>query len=109
MRRQREGRRALQLCAGLALVSFALMGAASRVIVFEPLRTFFRAAGALLDLCWQAASEAAESAAVLLRVVGRALFFSYNGAGLLLLLVLPLALCCLLFLITRYHRAQIVE
>jgi anti-sigma factor RsiW len=109
MRRKPERRRALRLCAVLALVSFALMGAASRAIVFEPVRSFFKAGSTVLDLCWRAASEVAESAAVIIRVIGRAIFFSHNGAGLLLLLVFPLAISCLLFLITRYHRAQIVE
>jgi anti-sigma factor RsiW len=109
MRRRPERRRALKLCAVLALVSFALMGAASRAIVFEPVRSFFKAGSTVLDLCWQAASEVAASTAVIIRVVSRAVFFSHNGAGLLLLLVFPLAISCLLFLITRYHRAQVVE
>ncbi len=109
MRRSPERSRALKLCAVLALVSFALMGAASRAIVFEPVKSFFKAGATVLDLCWRAASEAAESAAVVIRVVGRAVFFSHNGAGLLLLLVFPIAISCLFFLITRYHRAQIVE
>lgn len=109
MRGRPERRRALKLCAVLALVSFALMGAASRAIVFEPVRSSFKAASALLDLCWQAGSSAAESAVVITRVVGRTVFFGHNGAGLGLLLVLAIAVCCLLFLITRYHRAQIVE
>jgi anti-sigma factor RsiW len=109
MLRRPERRRALKLCALLALVSFALMGAASRAIVFEPVRSFFKAGGTVLDLCWRAASEVSASAATVIRIVGRAIFYSSNGAGLLLLLVLPLAFSGLLFLITRYHRAQIVE
>jgi len=109
MRRWPERRRALKLCAMLALVSFALMGAASRAIVFEPVRSSFKAVSTVVDLCWQAGSAAIASVAVLLRVITRATFFAHNGTGLLLLLVLAIALCCLLFLITRYHRAQIVE
>lgn len=109
MRGRPERGRALKLCAVLALVSFALMGAASRAIVFDPVRSSFKAASTVLDLCWQAGSAAVESAVVLTRVIGRAVFFAHNGAGLLLLVVLAIAICCLLFLITRYHRAQIVE
>ena len=41
MRDRRERRRALQLCAVLALVSFGLLGAATRAVVFDPLRSFF--------------------------------------------------------------------
>src|SRR5882762_7320345 len=49
MRDRRERRRALQLCAILALVSFGLLGAATRPIVFDPLRSFFRAARVLVS------------------------------------------------------------
>src|SRR5436190_12152526 len=69
MRNKHERRRALKLCALLALVSFALLGAAARTIVLDPLRTFFRIAGSLAQLAWQATSEAFISAAVLVRVV----------------------------------------
>jgi len=109
MRKRPERRRALKLCAILALVSFALMGAAARAIVIDPVRSFFRATGSVLDLCWQAASEVAASVAIFVRVIGRALFFSQNSIGLLLILVLLGSISFLLFLIARYHRAQIVE
>src|SRR5437762_4862038 len=52
MRRKPERRRAVTLCAALALVSFALMGAAARAIVFDPVRSFFRATASLFQLCW---------------------------------------------------------
>ena len=109
MRKKPERRRALKLCVLLALISFALMGAATRTIVFEPVRSFFRATASVLDLCARAAFEAFESAAVIIRVLSRAVFFSQNGVGSLFFLVLPLSISFLLFLIVRYHRAEIVE
>ena len=109
VRNRREGRRALQLCAALALVSFALLGAATRVVVWDPLRTFFRVTRALLDLVWQATSEAISTALVLLRVIGQAIFPAKNGLGVFLTIVFLSSLSFLLFLIAKYHRAEIVE
>ena len=45
VRKKSERRRAVQLCAILALVSFALLGAASRTLVFDPVRSFLRVTG----------------------------------------------------------------
>ncbi len=109
VRNRREGRRALQLCAALALVSFALLGAATRVVVWDPLRTFFRVTRALLDLAWQATSESISNALVLLRVIGQAIFAAKNGLGLFLALLFLGSISFLLFLIAKYHRAEIVE
>ena len=109
VRNKHEGRRALQLCASLALVSFALLGAATRVIVWEPVQSFFRVMRALLDLVWQATSEALSTALVLLRVIGQAVFPTKNGLGVFLSIVFLVSVSSLLFLITKYHRAEIVE
>jgi anti-sigma factor RsiW len=109
MRDKRERRRALELCAVLALISFALLGAATRAIVFDPLRSFLRITRALLDLVWQATSEAASSAAVLIRVIGRAFLSGQSGLGLFLVLIFLVSVSFLLFLIAKYHRAQIIE
>ncbi len=109
MRQRPERRRALKLCAALALVSFGLMGAAARAIVFDPVRSFFRAAASVSELCWQAASEAAASAAVILRVIGRAVLTAQTGLGLSLVLVFFLSISFLLFLVAKYHRAQFIE
>jgi anti-sigma factor RsiW len=109
MRRKPERRRALKLCAVLALVSFALMGAAARVIIFDPVRSFLRAVGSVLDLCWSAASEAFQSVGVIVRILGRAVFLSQRGLILFLVFVLVLSISFLLVLIARYHRAQIIE
>lgn len=110
MRKKSERRRALQLCALLALLAFALLGAASRALVFQPARSFLRIAGSLLDLVGRALYDAGTGAAVIVRVVGRALILAPYGLG-MILIVLPflIALAVLPRLIVNYHRAQIIE
>jgi hypothetical protein len=109
MRRKGERRRALQLCAVLALLSFALLGAAARTLVFDPVRSFFRVAGSLLNLLWQTVYEAGTGIAVIVRVVGRAIVFGPHGVGLFLSLAFIISISLLPLLIARYHRAQIIE
>lgn len=109
MRNKHERRRALKLCAVLALVSFALLGAAARTVVFEPLRSFFRIAGSLLQLVWQATSEAVVSATVLARVIVRAVLPAQNGLVLLILVAFLISVSVLPFLLVKYHRAQTIE
>lgn len=109
VRNKREGRRALQLCAVLALITFGLLGAATRVIVWDPLRSFFRVTRAVLDLAWQMFAQAASSVAVVARVIGHAILPAKEGLGLGLFLAFFVVVSCLLFLIAKYHRAEIVE
>lgn len=110
MCKKSEVRRALQLCALLALLAFALLGAASRALVFQPARSSLRIAGSLLDLVGRALYDAGTGAAVIVRVVGRALILAPHGLG-LILIVLPfvIALALLPRLIVNYHRAQVIE
>ena len=109
MRKKSERRRALQLCALLALLAFALLGAASRALVFQPAQSFLRIAGSLLDLVGRALYDAGTGAAVILRVVGRALILAPHGLGLILVLPFVIALALLPRLIVNYHRAQVIE
>ncbi len=109
MRKKSERRRAFQLCALLALLAFALLGAAARALVFQPAQSFLRIAGSLLDLVWRALYDAGTGAAVIVRVVGRALILAPHGSGLLLVIPFVIALALLPRLIANYHRAQIVE
>jgi anti-sigma factor RsiW len=110
MRTKSERRRALQLCVLLALLAFALLGAASRALVFQPARSFLRLAGSVLDLFGRALYDAGTGAAVIVRVVGRALILAPYGLG-LILIVFPfvIALALLPRLIVNYHRAQVIE
>jgi anti-sigma factor RsiW len=109
MRNRRERRRAVQLCALLALISFGLLGTATRAIVFDPVRSFLRTTRVLSDLLWQALADAAAAAAVLARVMGRAVFETNPGSRLLLAFAFLLSVSCLSFLLVRYRRAQIIE
>ena|ERR1041384_675553 len=109
MHNGRERKRALQLCVLLALVAFALLGAATRTIVIDPVRSFFRVARVLFDFLWQAASGAVATLAVLSRVIRSAVLDTQPGSRLLLVLAFLLSLSCLSLLIVRYRRAQIVE
>ena len=109
MRSSRERKRAVQLCIVLALISFGLLGAATRAIVFDPLRSFLRVARVLSDLIWQVFSDAVSSASVLVRVVGRAVLDAQPGSRFLLAFAFLLSVSCLSFLIVRYRRAEIVE
>jgi predicted anti-sigma-YlaC factor YlaD len=109
MRNRHERKRALQLCVLLALIAFALLGAATRTIVLDPLRSFFRVARVLSDLLWQAAADVVATMTVLSRVIGRAVLDTQPGSRLLLVVAFLLSLSCLSLLIVRYRRAQIVE
>jgi hypothetical protein len=109
MRWKGERRRALQVCAVLALVSFALLGAAARSLVLEPAQSFFRLAGIFLDLAWRMIYDAGTGLAVIIRVLGRAVVFDPHGLGLAVLLGFILSTSLLSLLIARYHRAQIIE
>ncbi|HYX29761.1 MAG TPA: zf-HC2 domain-containing protein [Pyrinomonadaceae bacterium] len=109
IRHRHERRRALQLCALLALVSFGLLGAATRALVFDPLRSFLRTARVLSDFAWQAFSDATETVLVLIRMIGRAVFAAQPGSRVWLAAVFLICLCWLSLLIIRYRRAEIVE
>lgn len=104
-----ERRRALQVCAVLALVSFALLGAAARALVLEPAQSFFRLAGVSLDIAWRMIYDAGTGLAVIIRVLGRAILFDPHGLGLAVLLGFIVSTSLLSLLIARYHRAQIIE
>lgn len=109
MRNRHERRRAIQLCAVLALVAFGLLGAATRTVVLDPLRSFFRTARVLFDFVWQAISQAASSALVLIRLIGRAVLLTQTGSRFFLVLAFFLSISFLSLLIVKYHRAQIIE
>ena len=109
MRKKSERRRAFQLCALLALLAFALLGAASGALVFQPARSFLRLAGSLLDLVWRALYDAGTGAAVIVRLVGRALILAPYGSGLFLVLLFVIAIALLPRLIANYHRTKIIE
>jgi anti-sigma factor RsiW len=104
-----ERRRALRVCVILFAVSFALLGAAARTIVIDPIKSFVKAGSSVLHLTGEAASEVSASASVVVRAVGHAFSFAQSGLGWSLVLIFLILVSLLLLLIARYHRAQIVE
>jgi hypothetical protein len=78
-------------------------------IVLDPVRTFFKVTGSLLQLAWQATSEAFISTAVLIRVIVRAILPAQSGLALLMLAAFLLSVSVLPFLLVKYHRAQTIE
>ena len=109
MRKKSERRRAFQMCVLLAILAFALLGTASRALVFQPAGSFLRIAAGLFDVAGRALYDAATGAAVIVRVVGRALFLAPHGSGLFLIIPFVIALALLPLLIVNYHRARIIE
>ena len=109
LRGRGERRRAFKVCAVLALLSFALLGAASRATVFQPARSFLRVAESLFDLAWKTIYDAGTGASVIVRLVVRAIALSPYGLGLFLILAFVIAISLLPRLIASYHRAQIIE
>lgn len=109
MRHKSERHHAFRLCAVLGLAAFALLGAASGALVFEPARTFLRTIGNILSLVWQTAYDAGTSVALIARVVGRGLIPDSYGLGLLILLTFAILVFLLSRLIANYHRAEIFE
>jgi len=107
--KQSERWRAMKICVVLALLSFALLGAAARALVLEPARSFLRVAESFLDLAWRTIYDAGTGLAVIVRVLGHAIVSAPHGLGLLLLLAFIISISLLPLLIARYHRAEIIE
>lgn len=109
VRNKSERRRALQLCAVLALAAFALLGAAARAVVFQPIRRFGQVIALVFDLLWQTMYDAAVGVAIILRMIGRVAVESPYGLGLFLTLTFLIAVTLLPRLIANYHRKEIIE
>ena len=107
VREKRERRRALFLCAALALISFVLLGgAALSESVFAPLRAVWKAGTALFSFIGHALYDAGASLAVVSRGLSLRLLLESRFLGLLLLLLFASALFLLSRMISGYHRAR---
>jgi len=109
VRNKTERRRSLQLCAMLALAAFALLGTASGVLVFQPIRSFVQIIARVSDLMWQTVYDAALGAAIIMRMIGRGALENPYGVGLLAALAFLVAVSLLPRLIVNYHRTQTIE
>jgi anti-sigma factor RsiW len=109
LRGKSERRRAAQLCAILGLSAFALLGATSGVLVFQPVRNFLQLFARVFELAWQTTSDATESLGIILRVIARAAIGTPYVWPALIGLALVVAVSVLSRLIGNYHRTQIIE
>jgi predicted anti-sigma-YlaC factor YlaD len=103
VRSKTEHKLALRFCAILALIAFALLGAAAiRSILFSGESIANKTLG-VFDLLWTALHDAAVGLIVIMRVIGQGVIPDSHFAGLVALL-LALALVLLSLLISSYHR-----
>jgi anti-sigma factor RsiW len=106
---KKERRRALQLCALLVLGAFALLGATSGALVFQPARSFILVITRVFGLLWETLYDAGIGVGIILRMIGRAAVASPYGFGSFVALTFLLAISLLPRLIANYHRAKIIE
>jgi|ERR1051326_1552305 predicted anti-sigma-YlaC factor YlaD len=104
-----ERRRAAKICIVLALLSSAFLGTGARTLVFEPVRSFLHVAESLLDFTLRTIYDAGTGLAVIIRVIGHGAVSAPHGLGVLLVLAFLISVLLLPLLITRYHRAEIIE
>lgn len=103
-----ERGRALRLCLALAVISFALLGAAAfSESVLQPLVALFRQTGIVLGFFGRALYDLGAGFAVIARAVGGHTLFESNRLTLFVFLLLAVAIVSLPRLISSYHRARI--
>jgi anti-sigma factor RsiW len=104
VRLRSERRRAVMLCAGLAALSFALLGSQVWDELFAPLRAVAGVLKTLLDMAAHIVGEAIAGIALLLRVLGGQLLNESSALRNAMYLILALAIVLLFRLIGNYHR-----
>jgi hypothetical protein len=111
MRGGLERRRALGLCALLAVLAVALLGGpAVRESIFAPLRVIWKGATALFGFLGHALYDAGAGLAVISRRLSGYFVFESRPFGLFALILFVIALFMLRRLIAGYHtRARAIE
>ena len=105
VRRRSERRRAALLCAGLAALSFALLGWQAWDAMFAPVRAVAGIAVTMFDMAAHTIGEAFAGIALMLRVLGGQLLNEPGALQTGTYLVLALAVVLLFRLIGGYHRS----
>ena len=105
VRASSERRRAIKICAALAVAVFALLGFAALEAVAGPAIAAALGAGRLLGTAGHAAADAGSGAGLLLRAVGGRLTAS-GALAFVELAAVAAAFVLLLRLIGAYHRAR---
>jgi len=104
VRRGAERRRAALLCAGLAALSFALLGWQAWDELFAPLRAVAGVAATMFDMATHTVGEVFAGFALTLRVIGGQLLSEPSAFRTGIYIILALAVVLLLRLIGSYHR-----
>lgn len=105
VRARSERRRAIKICAALAVAVFALLGFAAFEAIASPTIAAALGAGRLLGAAGHAAADAGSGAGFVLRAVGGRLVAS-GAMALVELVAIAAAFVLLLRLIGAYHRAR---
>ena len=108
VRTRSENRKALTICAVLAFVGFALLGAAARQTVFLVIERFVTTVFSLVSFVASTAYDTVAGFAVVFRVVSRKVIIESGSVGPLVGL-LALAILILSRLISNYHRTRATE
>ena len=108
VRTRSEHRKALTICAVLALVGFALLGAAARTTVFMIAERFVGTVFSLVSFVAGTAYDMVAGFAVVFRVVSKKVILDSGSLGPLVGL-LALAILILSRLISNYHRTRATE
>ena len=108
VRTRSEHRKALTICAVLALVGFALLGAAARTTVFMIAERFVGTVFSLVSFVAGTAYDMVAGFAVVFRVVSKKVILDSGSLGPLVGL-LALAILILSRLISNYHRTSATE
>lgn len=104
VRHRSERKRAFLLCAGLAALSFALLGWQAWDEVLTPLRAVAGVLKTMLDMAAHVVGEAFSGITLMLRVLGGQLLEEPRAFRTGMYIILALAVILLFRLIGRYHR-----
>ena len=108
LRNSSEHKKALRLCVILALLAFALLGAASSKAALLNVQGMLNKVFAVLGMFGKAAYDVIAGFAVILRVLSGGLIEDAS-VGWTALLLVAFAIALLTLLISRYHRARLSE
>jgi anti-sigma factor RsiW len=108
VRTRSENRKALTICLVLALVGFALLGAAARNTVFIVAERFVATVFGLVSFVAGSAYDVVAGFAVVFRVLSKKVIIESGSVGPLVGL-LALAILILSRLISNYHRTRATE
>jgi anti-sigma factor RsiW len=106
---RKEKKRALALCAALALLAFALLGGAAFASALAPVRIVTRAVASALDIAGHTFVETGRGATLVMRAAGTQLTGEPGAFRVFVLLGLTGVIVLLLRLISSYHRTRIPD